>query len=101
MLPSKKMECGTSLKKVKEFASIPININDEIGDKVDEPLAEPILGSPLQIYPRSKHLPPSYLQYYEVRRDDDPDEWEEEIIYYALFVDCDPMTYEGATNEDC
>jgi hypothetical protein len=40
------------------------------------------------------------LQDYEVGRDDDPDDREEEVTYYALFANCDPVTYEEAANEE-
>ena len=41
------------------------------------------------------------MQDYEVGRDDDPEDREEEVTYYALFADCDPVTYEEAANDDC
>ncbi|KAK3014425.1 hypothetical protein RJ639_009094 [Escallonia herrerae] len=49
---------------------------------------------------RDRHAP-AYLQDYEVGDDYDPnDDNEEDVAYYALFADCDPVMFEEAANDD-
>lgn len=89
---------------------VPVTINEEVDDKVNEPFIEPTFDelsteptqySPPRRYPQRERHPPPHFKDYEVGQDDDPDDMEEEITYYALFADCDPATYEEATNKDC
>ena len=85
----------------KEPLPVPVIINEEVDDKADEPPVEATTDIPTQRYPQRERRPPTHSQDYEVGRDDDPDDREEEVTYYALFADYDPVTYEEAANEDC
>lgn len=83
------------LEKEKELLPVPVTVNEENV----EPLTSTNLDeSPL--CPQRKRHPLAHLQDYEVGRDDDPNDRLEDISYYALFADCDPVTYEEAASDE-
>jgi hypothetical protein len=85
-------------EKEKELVPIPITINEEENDELP---TNSTFASPTQRYPQRERRPPTRLLDYEVGRDDDPDDTEEEVTFYALFSDCDPVAYEEAINKEC
>lgn len=72
-------------KKEKQLLYVLVTINEEVNDKVDEPSTEPTQYSPPRKYPKRDRCPPPHLKDYNVGRDDNPDDREEEVTYYALF----------------
>ncbi|XP_050890965.1 uncharacterized protein LOC127096440 [Lathyrus oleraceus] len=97
-------------EKKKELLHVPVTINEEVDDKVNEPSTvptfdelstEPTQDSPPRRYPQRERHPPPHLKDYEVGQYHDLDNMEEEITYYALFADCDHVTHEEAANKDC
>ncbi|KAK7264214.1 hypothetical protein RJT34_31819 [Clitoria ternatea] len=88
-------------EKEKALFPVPVTIHREVEDTTEEPSAESTPDSPPQRYPQRERRPPPHLQDYEVGRDDDPKDTEEEVTYYALFTDCDPLGKEsGGPRED-